>query len=173
MAAKGAGGAMATTLTAAIISLCLTIFFGLLCFIRFLRARSIAGGLFLTTAMSTAAFLGTSQFIGVLIPPTAAAFTAEPGAVAAGIDVIIILAQIGLFAVWFGFLLFTIHIHVSPIRRVNHYLEQILEGEQVKRIRLGRSRQYREIAQNLRELSARTTGKLCPTEELTEDGKTE
>jgi len=145
--------ATATTLTSAIIAIMLAIFFGLLCFRNFIRSRSVSGGLFLTTAISTAVFLGASQFVGVMIPPAAAAFSADPAAANAGIDIIVILAQIGLFALWFGFLLYTIHVMVSPIKKVDHYLSKMIDGEELRRVRIGKSRQYKEIALKLKVLS--------------------
>ena len=146
---------MATTLTGAVITLCLALFFGLMAFIKFLRNRTVAGGLFLTTALSTGIFLGVSQFIGFLIPPAATmAFAYESGgAGAGGMDLMILLAQIGLFAIWFTFLMFTIKVYVSPVKRVNNYLGKIVDGEKIRRIKVGKSKQYKEIEEKLRELN--------------------
>ena len=144
---------VATMLTAAIIALCLAIFFGLLGFIRFLRSRSVSGGLFITTALSTAVFLGASRLVGMLLAPVALARNIEGGGNVGPEGIIVILAQVGLFAIWFAFLMFTIHVQVSPIKRVNHYLERILEGQEVRRPRIGKSRQFRELQNNLKEVS--------------------
>lgn len=148
----------ATTFTAAVISLALAIFIGLICFVRFLRGKSVAGGLFITTATSTAVFLGTSQFIGVLIPPALAGgmMLGDETAMASGMGLMVLLAQIGLFALWFGFLLFTIKAYVRPVGKIDNYLKKILDGEELGRVRLGKSKQYREIAQTIRELKTRT-----------------
>ncbi|MCL2755433.1 MAG: hypothetical protein FWE45_00045 [Firmicutes bacterium] len=143
-----------TTLIAAIIALCLAIFFGLMSFVRYLRSRTVAGGIFLTTALSTGVFLGASRFIGVLIPPAAFAMAAEPGAeTAGGFSLMVIFAQIGLFAAWFAFLMFTIHAQVSPIKKVDRCIEKILAGDEIKRVRIGKSKQYKELEQKLVRLS--------------------
>jgi len=156
--AKKEGGVdMATTLTGAIIACALTIFFGVMCFIRFLRSRTVAGGLFLTTAVSTAVFLGTSRFLGMIIGPIMA-FGGEPEAGAGGMGFVIMLAQIGLFALWFAFLMITIKIQVSPIRKVNSYLDKLMDDEKLRRVRIGKSKQYRELEQKLKELSRKMKG---------------
>ena len=146
----------ATTLIAAIISLCLAIFFGCLGFIRFLRGRSIAGGIFLTTALSTATFLGASRLVAAFMPTggAVAAFASnDPAATGAGFSIVVLLAQLGLFAVWFAFLLFAIKVQVSPIKKVDKYLSQIIAGEEIKhRIRIGKSKQYKELELKLRTL---------------------
>lgn len=143
------------TIIAAVISLMLAIFFGLMSFVRFLRSRSIAGGLFLTTALSTGVFLGASRFIGVLIPPMALGMAAaeEPGVAAGGFSVMILMAQIGLFALWFAFLMFTIHAQVSPVKKVDKCIGKILAGDEIKRIRIGKSKQYKELEKKIVALS--------------------
>ena len=137
----------------AIIATVLAIFFALICFIRFLRTRSIVGGLFLTTAISTAIFLGTSQVIQMVIPVQAAAFSGAPEAAGTGIEVIIGLAQIGLFALWFLFLLLTIYIHIKPVKRIDKYLSRLAEGEHIKKFRIGKGKQYRIIEERLKTLA--------------------
>ncbi|MCL2851153.1 MAG: hypothetical protein FWE01_02205 [Firmicutes bacterium] len=144
-------------LVAAIISLCLAIFFGVLCFLRWIRGKSVSGGLFLTTAISTAVFLGTSHFLGALLPPAIGAFGIDPAAEQAGSGIVFIIAQIGLFAMWFAFLLLTIWVYVRPIKRVDKYLGQILEGEQVKKVRVGKSKQYKEIEIKLKQIASKVS----------------
>ena len=139
-----------------ILAVCLGVFFGLICFVRFVRSRSIAGGLFLTTCISTGVFLGVSQLLPIVVPSTAAAFSAAPDVTNNGLAVIVGLAQIGLFAIWFVFLLFTIYLHVRPVKRIDKYLQKIVDGEQVKRVRLGKARQYISIAEKLKTLSQTT-----------------
>ena len=156
----GEDGALngATTMIAAIISLCLSILLGIMVFIRFLRGKTVAGGLFLTTAASTAVFLGASQFIGYLVPPVMGAGMAlgeDPAVAGGGVSLMIMLAQVGLFALWFGFLLLTIKFYVRPVGKINKYLQKIRDGEKIGRVRLGKSKQYKEIAETLREIGER------------------
>jgi len=137
----------------AIIAIMLSVMFGLFCFIRFIRNRSIAGGLFLTVSISTVAFLGTSQIIRIVVPAAAFAGGAEPGG-GGGFAAIAGLAHVGLFGIWFLFLLMTIYVQVSPIKRIDKALSKILDGDEVKKIRIGKSRQYRCITEKLQALSA-------------------
>lgn len=153
------GGALGldsgTTLVAAIIASVLCVFMGIMCFLRFLRSRSVAGGLFFTTAVSTASFLGASRLIGAFMPMQGVVH-GVPGVMPANpaFDLTLLFAQLGLFAVWFCILLFTIRAQVSPIKRVDYYLEKIIEDEEIKqRIRIGKSRQYKSIEIKLRTLS--------------------
>ena len=141
---------------AAIIAISLAVMFGLFCFVRFLRTRSIAGGLFLTVAISTAVFMGASQTVEAIIPPTAAAFSGNAEAVGNGYAAIIGLAQVGLFTLWFLFLLFAIYAQVSPVKKIDKTLSKIIDGEGVRHVHIGKSRQYRCIAEKLETLSADT-----------------
>lgn len=145
-----------TNYLAAIIAIMLSLMFGLFCFVRFIRNRSLTGGIFLTVSISTVIFLGASQVIDTIIPPTAAAFAGggNPEAVDAGYTAIIGLAQIGLFALWFLFLLFTIYTQVSPVRKIDKVLGKIIDGNDVRRVKLGKSRQYRCISEKLETISA-------------------
>lgn len=143
-----------TSLLSALFATALSIMFAMFCFVRFLRRRSIAGGLFLTTSISTAIFLGTSQAVAVVIPTTATALSAAPEAADAGISTIIMLAQIGIFALWFLFLLLTIYIQVSPVKRIDKALQKIVDGDPLNRVHIGRSMQYRKIESKLRTISS-------------------
>jgi predicted nucleic acid-binding Zn ribbon protein len=142
-----------STHIAAIIAIAFAIMFGLFCFVRFLRNRSIAGGLFLTVAISTAVVMGTSQLVESVIPPTAAAFSGNADAVGNSYAAITGLAQVGLFTLWFLLLLLTIYTQVSPVKKIDKALTKIIDGEGVKHIRIGKSRQYRCIAEKLELLS--------------------
>jgi len=142
-----------TSFLAAIISIGLSIMFGLFCFVRFIRNRSVVGGLFLSVAISTAIFMGTSQAIEIIIPPTAAAFANNADVTNAGFKAIIGLAQVGLFSLWFMFLLLTIYTQVSPVKKIDKTLAKIIDGDDVKRVRIGKSKQYRCISEKLETLS--------------------
>ena len=140
-------------LLAAIGAICLGILFGCLGFIKYLRNKTVAGGLFLTTALSTASFLGASQLVGLVLAPASMA-AAEGGANGnMGINLVVVLAQVGLFGLWFAFLLFSIRVALNPLRKINSSLDNIMEGREVHRLRLGKSRQYKEIEQKLITLS--------------------
>jgi len=140
-------------LFAAIAAICLGIFFGCLGFIKYIRNKTVAGGLFLTTALSTAAFLGASQVVGLILAPASLA-ASEGGADGnMGINLVVILAQVGLFGLWFAFLLFSIRVALNPLRKINSSLDNIIEGHEVHRLRLGKSRQYREIEEKLISIS--------------------
>ena len=142
-----------TTLVAGIMSSLFGIFFGLLCFRRFLRKKSIAGGLFLTMSVSTACFLLTSLMLRTILPPAVMAFGTDPEAAVMGERVVLMFAQIGLFALWFGLLLYTIYIYVKPVRRIERYLHRINSGERIKTVRIGKAQQYRSIEEQLRRIS--------------------
>ena len=137
------------------IAIALSIFFGMVVFIRFIRTRSITGGLFLTTIISSAVFLGTSQIVPVLVPEAAMAL-AEPGGgggQVGGFAMLIALAQIGLFALWFGFLLLSIFLYIQPVKKIDKYLDKIIEGDQPKKVRIGKSKQYRSIERKISVIS--------------------
>lgn len=142
-----------------IVAICLSVLFGLLSLVRFIRARSITGGLFLTTCIATGVFLGVSQMLPVIVPPTAAAFSNAPEATNNGLQLMVALAQVGLFALWFVFLLFTIYLHVKPVKRIDKYLTKILEGDEIKKVKIGHAKQYKVIEEKLSYISRRPTRK--------------
>jgi len=144
------GKAMTPHLIAGIIAVCMATFFGLICLVRFIRARSITGGLFLTTCISTGVFLGTSQMLPIIVPPTAAAFSASPDTTNNGFQLLVALAQVGLFAVWFGFLLFTIFLYVQPVKRIDRYLQRVINGDKIRRVRIGKAKQYKGIEEKIK-----------------------
>jgi len=140
---------------AATVATLLSIMFGMFVFVRFIRNRSIVGGLFLTVGISTVVFFGTSQVIGAIIPPTAAAMTGNSADAAnTSYAVIVGLAQVGLFTLWFLFLLFAIYTQVSPVKKIDKALAKIIDGDGVKRVHIGKSKQYRCISEKLEKLSA-------------------
>ena len=134
----------------AIVSVLMAAFFALIVFIRFIRSRSITGGLFLTTCISTGVFLGTSQVIPIVVPPTAAAFTSNPDVTNNGFQLLVALAQVGLFAIWFAFLLFTIYLYVQPVKRIDKYLGKIMEGDDIKKVKIGSASQYKVIEEKIK-----------------------
>jgi len=154
------GGGINSSYFAAIISILLAIMFGLFAFVRFIRSRSIAGGLFLTTSISTGVFLGSSQIVAAIIPPTAAAITNNPDAVNTGYSAIVGLAQIGLFALWFLLLLLTIYTQVSPVKKIDKILAKICDNEEVRKVRVGKSRQYKTISERLELIAERNNARI-------------
>lgn len=140
-------GMMFQELLPVIIAVMLSILFAVLSFIRFINNRSITGGLFLTIMISTAVFLGTSQLIGSMIPVAAGGF--EDVGHMEGHGALVGLAQIGLFALWFFLLLLVVYMKVRPIRKIDYVLSQICDGKEVRKVRLGKSRQYRILAEKL------------------------
>jgi hypothetical protein len=148
----GVGQSRAMTVGLGASSACLSVFFALVCFVRFIRSRSITGGLFLTTCISTGVFLGTSQVLPIVVPPTAAAFSAAPDVTNNGLQLMVVLAQVGLFAIWFAFLLFTIFLYVQPVKRIDKYLGKIIDGDDFRRVKIGNARQYKAIEEKIRTL---------------------
>jgi hypothetical protein len=149
-------GKVSPTLLSAVIAIGLSVMFGLFCFIRFIRNRSIAGGLFITVIVSTAVFFGASQVIETAIPPAAAAFTGNTTATGGGLAAITGLAQVGLFTLWFLFLLLAIYMQISPVKKIDKTLTKIIDGNGVNRVKIGKSRQYRSIAEKLEAISTAT-----------------
>jgi hypothetical protein len=152
-----AGKPISIPLTGGIICLALSLIFGAICLIRFLRRRSIAGGLFLTTTVATLVYsiasrMLTAGTVANASAPVSAYSTAANGA-AEGWLGNITLAHLGLFAVWFLFILFTIYVYVRPIRKIEYLLTQILAGAEIKKMHVGKSVQYKTIEDKLRLLA--------------------
>jgi len=149
----------------AIGSIILAIFFAFICFIRFIRSRSITGGLFLSTCISTGIFFATSQFIPVLMSPALQAFSVDAASMQGNnMQLIIVLAQVGLFGIWFAFILFTIFLYVQPVKRIDKYLTKIINGEEIKKVRIGNARQYKAISKKIKQIS-----EACPQVEFEEN----
>ena len=62
-------------------------------------------------------------------------------------------AQIGLFALWFLIILFIIYVYVRPIKRIDQLLGQIIDAKHIKKMKLGKGRQYQAIAAKLQILA--------------------
>jgi hypothetical protein len=148
-----------TNLVAAIIATLVSLLLGIICFVRFIRSRSIAGGLFMTTAISTGVFLGASQIIAAAVPANATVLSAGSEASGSGITTIVGLAQIGLFALWFLFLLLTIYVMVSPIKKIDKALQRILDGEDMHKVNIGKAKQFRDIEDKLGIISKSATAR--------------
>ena len=94
--------------------------------------------------------MGTSQMLPIIVPPTAAAFSASPDTTNNGFQLLVALAQVGLFAVWFGFLLFTIFLYVQPVKRIDRYLQRVINGDKIRRVRIGKAKQYKGIEEKIK-----------------------
>ena len=133
-----------------IVCLLVALTLGVIGLIRFLRKRSITSGLFLTTTVATLVYFVSSQLVAMPVAPVAAAGATMGGApAAAGMAIPMLLMQIGLFAVWFLFLLLTIYIYIRPIKRIDNLLTQIIEGKDIEKVRVGKVSQYQGIEQKL------------------------
>ena len=123
---------------------------------RFLRNRSIASGLLITLTSATALYFVGNRFINSIIPRTMNNLSV------AGVNGInntntwftpLFFAQIGLFAIWFLVILFIIYVYVRPIKRIDQLLGQIIDAKQIKKMKLGKGRQYQAIADKLQILA--------------------
>ena len=123
---------------------------------RFLRNRSIASGLLITLTAATALYFVGNRFINSAIP------RAMTNLSVAGINTTtanntwftpLFFAQIGLFALWFLMILFIIYVYVRPIKRIDQLLGQIIDAKQIKKMKLGKGRQYQAIASKLQILA--------------------
>lgn len=147
-----AGGNRTVPLVGGIICVAIALIFGILSFVRFLRKRSIVAGLFLTTTVSTLIYSIASRWAAESAAvPYAGAATPYAGTMNTALP--ITLAQVGLFAIWFLFILFTIYIYIRPIRRIDALLTQIIEGKEIKKLRVGKLVQYKIIEDKLRKLA--------------------
>ncbi len=123
---------------------------------RFLRNRSIASGLLITTTAATALYFIGNRFVEIAIPRATAslAVAGVDGAVNSnGWFTPLFFAQIGLFTLWFLVILLIISIYVRPIKRIDNLLGQIIDAKQIKKMKLGKGRQYQAIAQKLQILA--------------------
>ena len=135
----------------------LALLFLLMTLTRFLRNRSITSGLFIsTTALTIIYFVGT-RFVNTAIPlafTSVSAATTETVGNNPGVFTPIVFAQVGLFALWFLLLLFIIYVYVRPIKKIDYLLSQIIAAKEIKKLRLGKSAQYQQIADKLQILAA-------------------
>ena len=123
---------------------------------RFLRNRSITSGLLITLTSATALYFVGNHFIRAAIPRVMANLSV------AGVNGVntnntwftpLFFAQIGLFALWFLIILFIIYVYVRPIKRIDQLLGQIIDAKQIKKMKLGKGRQYQAIAAKLQILA--------------------
>lgn len=134
---------------------CFALLFFLITLTRFLRNRSIASGLLITTTAATAVYFVANRFIETAVPRVAGNLTVA-GVAATETNnwfTPLFFAQIGLFALWFLIILFIIYVYVRPIKRIDQLLGQIIDAKEIKKLKLGKSRQYEAIASKLRILA--------------------
>ena len=123
---------------------------------RFLRNRSIASGLLITLTSATALYFVGNRFLSSILPRTMTNLSI------AGVNTVnngntwftpLFFAQIGLFALWFLIILFIIYVYVRPIKRIDQLLGQIIDAKHIKKMKLGKGRQYQAIAAKLQILA--------------------
>ena len=135
---------------------CLALLFFLITLTRFLRNRSITSGLLITTTAATTVYFVANRFVETAVPRAASNLTIAGVATTAEANswfTPLFFAQIGLFAVWFLIILFIIYVYVRPIKRIDQLLSQIIDAKEIKKLKLGKSRQYEAIANKLRILA--------------------
>jgi len=133
----------------------LALIFFLVGLTRFLRNRSIASGLFIATTTATIIYFVANNFVGSAMPRAMGNLTV------AGVETStsntwftpLFFAQVGLFALWFLLVLFIIYVYVRPIKRIDFLLSQIIDAQEIKKLKLGKSRQYQSIAEKLQILA--------------------
>lgn len=135
----------------------LALLFFLITLTRFLRNRSITSGLLITTTAATTIYFVANRFIESAVP------RAMSNLSIAAVDNIanstngwltpLFFAQIGLFALWFLLILFIIYVYVRPIKQIDHLLGQIIDAKEIKKMKLGKGRQYQAIAAKLQILA--------------------
>lgn len=133
----------------------LALIFFLVGLTRFLRNRSITSGLLIATTAATVTYFVANRFANSAIPRNMGNLTI------AGVETTtsntwftpLFFAQIGLFALWFLLILFIIYVYVRPIKRIDYLLSQIIDAKEIKKLKLGKSRQYQAIAEKLQILA--------------------
>lgn len=133
----------------------LALLFFLITLTRFLRNRSITSGLLITTTSATAIYFIANRFVSSALPRTMGNLTI------AGVETTtsntwftpLFFAQIGLFVLWFLLILFIIYVYVRPIKRIDFLLSQIIDAKEIKKMKLGKGRQYQAIAAKLQILA--------------------
>ena len=124
---------------------------------RFLRNRSITSGLFISTTAVTVIYFLATRFVSTALPmafATVSAATVETTGNNPGVFTPIMFAQVGLFALWFLLLLFIIYVYVRPIKKIDFLLSEIIAAKEIKKLKLGKSAQYQQIADKLQILAA-------------------
>ncbi len=123
---------------------------------RFLRNRSIASGLLITMTAATTLYFVANRFINSAIPRAMSNLNAAGVAPTINNNTFftpIFFAQIGLFTLWFLVILFIISVYVRPIKRIDQLLGQIIDAKQIKKMKLGKGKQYQAIAAKLQILA--------------------
>lgn len=123
---------------------------------RFLRNRSIASGLLITMTAATVLYFVGNRFISTAIPRAMASLSIAGVNTASNSNTLftpLFFAQVGLFALWFLTILFIIYVYVRPIKRIDQLLGQIIDAKQIKKMKLGKGRQYQAIAAKLQILA--------------------
>ena len=114
---------------------------------RFLRNRSIASGLLITLTAATALYFVGNRFINTAIPRAMASLNA------AGVNTNTINNNTIFTPLWFLIILFIISVYVRPIKRIDALLGQIIDAKQIKKMKLGKGKQYQAIAAKLQILA--------------------
>ena len=134
----------------------LALLFFMIALTRFLRNRSITSGLLISTTTATMLYFLTNRFISSAVPRAVGNLTVagvETAAATSNWFTPLFFAQIGLFALWFLLVLFIIYVYVRPIKKIDQLLGQIIDAQEVKKLKLGKGRQYQAIAEKLQILA--------------------
>lgn len=135
---------------------CLALLFFLITLTRFLRNRSITSGLLITTTAATTIYFIANRFIESAVPRAMGNLTVAGVTTTSNTNgwfTPLFFAQIGLFALWFLLILFIIYVYVRPIKRIDYLLGQIIDAKEIKKMKLGKGRQYQSIAAKLQILA--------------------
>ena len=135
---------------------CLALLFFLITLTRFLRNRSITSGLLITTTAATIIYFIANRFIESAVPRAMGNLTVAGVTTTSNTNgwfTPLFFAQIGLFALWFLLILFIIYVYVRPIKRIDYLLGQIIDAKEIKKMKLGKGRQYQSIAAKLQILA--------------------
>lgn len=136
---------------------CLALLFFMITLTRFLRNRSITSGLLITTTTATAIYFIANRFIETAVPRAVGNNLTVAGVntttATNGWFTPLFFAQIGLFALWFLIILFIIYVYVRPIKRIDYLLGQIIDAKEIKKMKVGKGRQYQSIANKLQILA--------------------
>jgi len=150
----------------AIVFLALGAMFIVITFLRFIRSRTLLGGI-ITSAVITSGLFFVSMKLLYTMPAIggvggAAGNIAGQGGSAygarytfnLGANFTINLAHIGLFAIFLAFLAMLIYFQTRPIARIQKALESIVDGRSCQTFRIGKSKQFQKIEQELSIISA-------------------
>lgn len=142
--------------------------FFVITFLRFIRSRTLLGGI-ITSAVITSGLFFVSMKLLNAVPYTggaagvggaAGAANGQVGAYAArysfnlGANFTINLAHIGLFAIFLLLLAVLIYFQTRPVARIQKALENIVDGRSCQTFKIGKSKQFKKIEQELAIISA-------------------